>query len=66
MCIQGDHKFPCPAIKQGTETCGANWPYMEVRRIALLTQEEQSHFEEKMAELAAAEYCEFTPVSMIH
>ncbi|KAB5579293.1 hypothetical protein PHYPO_G00193440 [Pangasianodon hypophthalmus] len=58
---KGDYKFVCPAIKQGTDTCGAEWPYMEVRRIALLTQEEQNHFEETMAVLAAAKYCEYNP-----
>lgn len=36
---------------------------MEVRRIALLTQEEQNHFEETMAELAADRYYEYNPVS---
>ena len=54
----------CPALRDGTtEKCGTEWPYMEVRRMALLTQEEQSHFEETMAVLAAAEYCEYNSVS---
>ncbi|XP_060770738.1 probable E3 ubiquitin-protein ligase RNF144A-A [Neoarius graeffei] len=58
---EGQYKFFCPAIKDGTNTkrCEAEWTYMEVRRIALLTQEEQSNFEETMAVLAAAKYCEF-------
>ncbi|XP_026859625.2 probable E3 ubiquitin-protein ligase RNF144A-A [Electrophorus electricus] len=57
---QGQYKFLCPALKDGTtQKCGAVWPYVEVRRMALLTQEEQSHFEETMAVLAAAEYCEY-------
>uniref|UniRef100_A0A8C1WJ28 Si:ch211-212k18.15 n=1 Tax=Cyprinus carpio TaxID=7962 RepID=A0A8C1WJ28_CYPCA len=56
---QGQHKFLCPALKEGTlQRCNAEWPYAEVRRLAVLTQEEQSHFEETMAVLAAAEYCE--------
>ncbi|KAI5104236.1 hypothetical protein C0J45_5862 [Silurus meridionalis] len=58
---QGQYKFLCPALKQGIEKCGAVWPYMEVRRIALLTQEEQNHFEETMAQLASAKYCEYNP-----
>ncbi|KAI5104234.1 hypothetical protein C0J45_5860, partial [Silurus meridionalis] len=57
---QAKYKFLCPALKNGTTNrCGAEWKYMEVRRIALLTQEEQNYFEEKMAELAAAKYCEY-------
>ncbi|XP_072542896.1 uncharacterized protein [Salminus brasiliensis] len=57
---QGQYKFKCPALKDGTtKKCEAVWPYVEVRRMALLTQEEQSHFEETMAVLAAAEYCEY-------
>ncbi|XP_026122540.1 uncharacterized protein DDB_G0292642-like isoform X1 [Carassius auratus] len=56
---QGQHKFLCPALQEGTlQKCNAEWPYVEVRRLAVLTQEEQSHFEEMMAVLAAAEYCE--------
>ncbi|XP_067257801.1 uncharacterized protein si:ch211-212k18.15 [Chanodichthys erythropterus] len=56
---QGQHKFMCPALKDDTlQRCNAEWPYVEVRRLAVLTQEEQSHFEETMAVLAAAEYCE--------
>ncbi|KAG9274341.1 uncharacterized protein si:ch211-212k18.15 [Astyanax mexicanus] len=57
---QGQYKFKCPALKDGTiEKCGAVWTYSEVRRMALLTQEEQNHFEETMAVLAVAEYCEY-------
>ncbi|XP_066538061.1 E3 ubiquitin-protein ligase DDB_G0292642 [Hoplias malabaricus] len=56
---QGQYKFKCPALKDGTlNKCGAEWSYVEVRRMALLTQEEQGHFEETMAVLAAVEYCE--------
>lgn len=36
---------------------------MEVRRIAGLSQEEQICFEETMAQLAAAMYCEYNQVS---
>ncbi|KAK3546640.1 hypothetical protein QTP70_031432, partial [Hemibagrus guttatus] len=57
---RGQYLFLCPALKDGTtERCGAEWKYMEVRRIAVLSQEEQSHFEETMAHLAAAKYCEY-------
>ncbi|KAA0723042.1 hypothetical protein E1301_Tti005160 [Triplophysa tibetana] len=56
---QGQYKFMCPALKDGTtQKCNAEWPYVEVRRLAVLTQEEQRHFEEAMAVLAAAVYCE--------
>lgn len=37
---------------------------MEVRRIALLTDEEQNYFEETMATLAANKYFEYNSVSM--
>ncbi|XP_028285087.1 probable E3 ubiquitin-protein ligase ARI5 [Parambassis ranga] len=57
---QGQYKFKCPALKNGTSTqCGAVWSYEEVRRLAVLTSEEMQYFEENMARLAAAEYCEF-------
>ncbi|XP_017327077.1 E3 ubiquitin-protein ligase RNF19B [Ictalurus punctatus] len=57
---QAVYTFVCPAITDdNNKKCGAEWKYMEVRRIALLTEEEQSHFEETMAELAAAKYCEY-------
>ncbi|XP_039631226.1 uncharacterized protein LOC120542685 [Polypterus senegalus] len=57
---QGQYVFKCPALKNGTtRKCDAVWSYDEVRRLALLTDEEQAHFEETLAVLAAAEYCEF-------
>ncbi|XP_075884461.1 E3 ubiquitin-protein ligase DDB_G0292642 isoform X2 [Nelusetta ayraudi] len=57
---QGQYRFLCPALKDGTVTkCNAMWPYAEVRRLAVLTPQEMQHFEEKMAPLAAARYCEF-------
>ncbi|XP_058251931.1 probable E3 ubiquitin-protein ligase RNF144A-A isoform X2 [Hemibagrus wyckioides] len=59
---QAQYKFLCPALKNGTiNKCGTEWKYVEIRRIALLTQEEQNYFEETMAELAAAKYCEYNP-----
>lgn len=45
--------------------CDAEWSYSEVRRLAVLTREEMEEFEEKMARLAAARYCEFKVVSVL-
>ncbi|XP_039631136.1 uncharacterized protein LOC120542622 isoform X1 [Polypterus senegalus] len=57
---EGLYVFKCPALKDGTmQKCEAVWSYDEVRRLALLTDEEQADFEEKLAVMAAAEYCEF-------
>ncbi|KAM3875649.1 uncharacterized protein ACN63O_018513 [Diretmus argenteus] len=57
---QGQYKFKCPALKDGTlDKCNEVWPYTEVRRLAVLTTEEMQHFEESLARLAAAEFCEF-------
>ncbi|XP_067898183.1 probable E3 ubiquitin-protein ligase RNF144A-B [Heterodontus francisci] len=57
---QGHFTFHCPAEKEDTvEKCNKQWSYVEVRRHALLTDEEQQYFEEKVATLAAAKYCEF-------
>ncbi|XP_060690231.1 uncharacterized protein LOC132821585 isoform X2 [Hemiscyllium ocellatum] len=56
---QGHFIFHCPAGKEGTvEKCNKQWPYVEVRRHALLTDEEQQYFENKIAIIAAAQYCE--------
>ncbi|CAB1421414.1 unnamed protein product [Pleuronectes platessa] len=56
---QGQYKFKCPALKNGTlKQCNEVWSYQEVRRLAVLTTEEMAYFEEKMARLAAEEYCE--------
>ncbi|XP_020567347.1 E3 ubiquitin-protein ligase RNF19A isoform X1 [Oryzias latipes] len=57
---QGQYKFKCPALKEGTLVrCDAVWSYKEVRRLAVLTAEEMQHFEETMAHIAAAEFCDF-------
>uniref|UniRef100_A0A3B4FX82 Probable E3 ubiquitin-protein ligase ARI5 n=1 Tax=Pundamilia nyererei TaxID=303518 RepID=A0A3B4FX82_9CICH len=57
---QGQYKFKCPALKNGTlQKCDAAWSYQEVRRLAVLTTEEMEYFEENIARLAATEYCEF-------
>lgn len=60
---QGQYKFHCPAITHGTEKCNAEWEYLEVRKLAVLSDEEQAHFEENMALLAASEYFEFKTCS---
>ena len=46
------------------EQCNEVWSYQEVRRLAVLTTEEMAYFEEKMARLAAEEYCEIKEVSV--
>lgn len=57
---QGQFKFKCPALKDGTlHKCDAQWSYQEVRRLAVLTVAEMQYFEEKIARLAATEYCEY-------
>ncbi|XP_078058964.1 uncharacterized protein LOC144484299 [Mustelus asterias] len=56
---QGHFTFHCPALKEGTqEKCNKQWSYVEVRRHALLNDEERQYFEEKVCTLAAAMYCE--------
>lgn len=44
--------------------CGAIWPYEEIRQLAVLTDAEQSYFEETMSIAAAASYCEYKSVSV--
>uniref|UniRef100_A0A3Q3WW68 RING-type domain-containing protein n=1 Tax=Mola mola TaxID=94237 RepID=A0A3Q3WW68_MOLML len=57
---KGQYKFMCPGLKEGTvQRCNAVWPYDEVRRLAVLTAEEMQYFEENIARMAAAEFCEF-------
>ncbi|XP_061565998.1 uncharacterized protein si:ch211-212k18.15 [Cololabis saira] len=57
---QGQYKFKCPALLEGTlQKCDALWSYQEVRKLAVLTVEEMQHFEENIAHIAAAEYCDF-------
>uniref|UniRef100_UPI00398E4B98 E3 ubiquitin-protein ligase DDB_G0292642-like n=1 Tax=Pristiophorus japonicus TaxID=55135 RepID=UPI00398E4B98 len=60
ISMTGNFTFHRPAVKEGTEEkCNKQWSYVEVRRHALLTDEEQQYFEEKFATLAAAKYCEY-------
>lgn len=57
---QGQYEFFCPAPVNGTnEKCNKEWPYTEIRKLALLTDEEQADFEETLPRLAAARYCEY-------
>ena len=43
--------------------CGAEWPYTEVRRLALLTPKEMLDFEIILGRLAAQQFCDFKEVS---
>ncbi|KAG8006108.1 hypothetical protein GBF38_005263 [Nibea albiflora] len=56
--LQGNYKFRCPAVVEGTTLCNKVWSYQEVRRLADLSDKEMQYFEENMARLAAAEYTE--------
>ncbi|KAK2863039.1 hypothetical protein Q5P01_002572 [Channa striata] len=58
---EGIYKFRCPAIVEGTKQCNKEWSYTEVRRLADLTVEEIKYFEETIASLATAQYCEIQP-----
>ncbi|XP_020793481.2 E3 ubiquitin-protein ligase RNF19B-like [Boleophthalmus pectinirostris] len=58
---QGNYKFKCPAIVEGTRRCNKPWSYQEVRRLADLSVEEMQYFEENIARLAAAEHSEIQP-----
>uniref|UniRef100_A0AAY4A5U0 RING-type domain-containing protein n=1 Tax=Denticeps clupeoides TaxID=299321 RepID=A0AAY4A5U0_9TELE len=51
--------FGCPLTDGTVKKCRASWSYEEVRRVALLTDEEQNDFEEKIARMAALENCEY-------
>ncbi|XP_060922394.1 uncharacterized protein LOC132996089 [Limanda limanda] len=55
---QGIYKFKCPAVGEGTKPCNKLWSYEEVRRLADLSVSEMSYFEENMARLAAADFCD--------
>ncbi|XP_038672778.1 probable E3 ubiquitin-protein ligase ARI5 isoform X1 [Scyliorhinus canicula] len=57
---QNHFTFHCPAAKENnTQKCNKIWSYLEVRRHALLDDEEQQYFEERVSTLAAAKYCEY-------
>lgn len=64
--FQGQYRFKCPALIKGTlQRCDKEWPYQEVRRLAVLTAKEMQHFEESIALLSAIEYCEYKTVSVL-
>ncbi|XP_074480710.1 E3 ubiquitin-protein ligase RNF19B-like [Sebastes fasciatus] len=49
--LPGDCKFVC-----GETGCDVEWPFEEVRKMALLTPEEIEHFEKKLFSNAAKDY----------
>ncbi|XP_038126320.1 uncharacterized protein DDB_G0292642-like [Cyprinodon tularosa] len=55
---QGQNKFRCPAVVEGTKQCNKLWSYQEVRRLADLNVDEMLYFEQEMANLSVSEYCE--------
>ncbi|XP_068443992.1 E3 ubiquitin-protein ligase RNF19A-like [Clinocottus analis] len=55
---KGNYKFRCCALVEGNKQCNKLWSYPEVCRLADLSVEEMEYFEDNMARLAAAEYCE--------
>ncbi|XP_069474345.1 E3 ubiquitin-protein ligase DDB_G0292642-like isoform X2 [Ambystoma mexicanum] len=55
---QGKIKFHCPA-DVGGKKCGKEWTYVEIRSHAVLTDEEQTLFERKIAPIAAKQYCDY-------
>ena len=57
---QHDTEFFCPAIVgSGTQKCGKEWSYEEVRRAAHLTPEEEIYFESMLSEQGAIQLCDF-------
>ncbi|KAF6724475.1 hypothetical protein FQA47_019878 [Oryzias melastigma] len=48
---EGKSKFVC-----GQPNCNKEWPYVEVRKMALLTPKEREYFESTMAQNAARDY----------
>ncbi|XP_019617323.1 PREDICTED: polyubiquitin-like isoform X1 [Branchiostoma belcheri] len=46
----GKYVFKCPYISPATEYCGREWSYLEVRRLAVLTLDEQKQFEIKISD----------------
>ena len=53
-------EFYCPAIISQTDNkqCKKVWEYSEVRKVALLNEEEMRYFESKMSEYASLQYCD--------
>jgi len=57
----GKFEFFCPAIinDKNNQQCKQKWTYIEVRKVALLNQDEIDYFEKKMSENAANFLIEF-------
>ena len=56
----GKFEFYCPAIvDDDTEKCNKKWPYIEIRKIALLNEAETSNFEKKLSENAANSFIDY-------
>ncbi|KAJ3033265.1 hypothetical protein HDV00_006555 [Rhizophlyctis rosea] len=50
----GHYRFTCPHIVPGvSRACGKVWPYPEVRKVGMLTQEERVYFETNTSSLYA-------------
>lgn len=51
ILTEGKWRFACPYIiqDQPTRHCNKEWDYLDVRRLAVLTEEEKEEFEEKIA-----------------
>uniref|UniRef100_A0A3Q3FW05 RING-type domain-containing protein n=1 Tax=Labrus bergylta TaxID=56723 RepID=A0A3Q3FW05_9LABR len=59
---EGKYLFRCPALVEGTnKLCNKLLSYQEVCKMAALTVKEMEYFEETIARLAAAEFCEIKP-----
>ena len=56
----GKYEFYCPAIIDGKfKKCNKNWPYTEIRRLALLNEAETTNFEKKLSENAATSFVDY-------
>lgn len=50
-------KFTCPAIvEKPNKACGKEWTYPDIRKAALLNDDEMKYFEYKMSEIAAMQF----------
>lgn len=51
LLASGKYRFLCPYVSlDGNVHCNKEWDYVEVRRLAVLTKQEQSEFEVKISE----------------
>lgn len=51
ILTEGKWRFTCPYVSQDQppKHCNSEWDYLDVRRLAVLTEEEKAEFEEKIA-----------------